>query len=52
MREIKVTAGSEVSCANCEACCCLLEVQLITDTGVPDQFIQYDKWGGSSPSSG
>ncbi|MFC1684404.1 YkgJ family cysteine cluster protein [Pseudomonadota bacterium] len=36
----------EVSCANCEACCCRLEVMLITDTGVPDSFVEMDKWGG------
>ena len=27
---------SDVSCQNCEACCCRLEVMLFTDTGVPD----------------
>jgi len=37
-----------VNCASCEACCCRLEVVLITDTGVPDQFIETDKWGGRS----
>jgi Fe-S-cluster containining protein len=35
-----------VSCANCEACCCRLEVLLISDTGVPDHFVAIDKWGG------
>jgi Fe-S-cluster containining protein len=35
-----------VSCVTCEACCCRLEVMLITDTGVPDHFIDIDKWGG------
>ena len=34
-----------VTCAGCEACCCRLEVMLITDTGVPDSFIEIDKWG-------
>lgn len=45
---IKVTTQpeTEVTCANCEACCCRLEVMLITDTGVPDHFIELDKWGG------
>lgn len=44
---IKVTtlADTEVSCENCEACCCRLEVLLITETGVPDKFIEIDKWG-------
>jgi len=37
---------SEVTCENCEACCCRLEVMLITDTGVPDKHIEIDKWGG------
>ncbi len=37
---------TEVSCANCKACCCRLQVILITDTGVPNHFIDTDKWGG------
>lgn len=36
----------EVSCTNCEACCCRLEVLLISNTGVPDHFIEIDEWGG------
>lgn len=39
---------TEVSCANCKACCCRLEVMLITDTGVPDHFIELDKWGSQT----
>ena len=35
-----------ISCANCEACCCRLEVMLVTDTGVPENFIATDRWGG------
>lgn len=31
---------SDVSCQNCEACCCRLEVMLFTDTGVPDRYIE------------
>ena len=34
-----------VTCATCEACCCRLEVMLISDTGVPDQFVETDEWG-------
>lgn len=47
---IEATAlpDAEVTCVNCEACCCRLEVMLITDTGVPDNFIAIDKWGGRS----
>lgn len=37
---------TDVTCANCKACCCHLEVLLLTDTGVPDHFIEIDKWGG------
>ena len=44
--EATTLPDTEVSCENCEACCCRLEVMLITDTGVPDNFIEIDKWGG------
>ena len=44
--EATTLLDTEVTCANCEACCCRLEVLLITDTGVPDKFIAMDKWGG------
>ncbi|WP_141737139.1 YkgJ family cysteine cluster protein [Marinobacter sp. X15-166B] len=37
---------ASVTCASCEACCCRLEVMLITDTGVPERFIETDQWGG------
>lgn len=37
-----------VSCEKCDACCCRLEVMLLTDTGVPDKFIAIDKWGGNT----
>jgi len=37
---------ADISCANCEACCCRLEVLLLTDTGVPERFIEIDRWGG------
>ena len=42
----QATADADISCANCEACCCRLEVLLITDTGVPDRYIEIDRWGG------
>ena len=38
----------DVSCKNCKACCCRLQVMLITETGVPEHFIETDKWGVSS----
>ncbi|MOA06119.1 Flagellin N-methylase [compost metagenome] len=34
------------TCATCQACCCRLEVMLITDTGVPERYIDIDAWGG------
>lgn len=34
------------TCTNCQACCCRLEVMLITDTGVPERYIDIDAWGG------
>ena len=36
----------EISCFSCEACCCRLEVMLISDTGVPDRFIRESPAGG------
>ncbi|MCL6416641.1 YkgJ family cysteine cluster protein [Aestuariirhabdus sp. Z084] len=35
-----------IACSRCQACCCQLEVMLITDTGVPERFIDTDRWGG------
>jgi Fe-S-cluster containining protein len=35
-----------VTCASCKANCCRLEVMLITDTGVPEKYIEFDIWGG------
>lgn len=41
-------ADAQVTCGNCEACCCRLEVMLISDTGVPDIFVEIDQWGGET----
>jgi len=38
--------GDEVTCTTCKANCCRLEVMLITDTGVPEKYVELDKWGG------
>lgn len=46
--EAKNVSDSDVSCSNCQACCCRLEVMLITDTGVPERFIKTDPWGGQT----
>ncbi|WP_404343881.1 YkgJ family cysteine cluster protein [Pseudoalteromonas mariniglutinosa] len=45
---IKNLTAPEISCASCHACCCRLEVMIITDTGVPKQHIREDKWGGQT----
>lgn len=37
-----------VTCATCKANCCRLEVMLITDTDVPEKYIELDNWGGMS----
>lgn len=46
--EVLPLSETEMSCASCEACCCRLEVMLITDTGVPEWFVATDDWGGRS----
>ncbi|UVE16985.1 YkgJ family cysteine cluster protein [Pseudomonas sp. LS44] len=43
---VQLPVEPAVSCSNCAACCCQLEVMLITDTGVPQRFIDTDDWGG------
>lgn len=47
---IQATASPEIkiSCATCDACCCRLQVLLITETGVPGQYIETDQWGGET----
>ncbi len=46
--EVSILTDSDVSCMSCEACCCRLEVMLISNTGVPNCFVAVDKWGGMS----
>jgi Fe-S-cluster containining protein len=46
--EVKNLPPEKVSCSNCMACCCRLEVFLLTDTGVPARYIDIDQWGGST----
>jgi hypothetical protein len=46
--ETTARSDSGVTCENCDACCCRLEVMLLTDTGVPEHFIETDRWGGMS----
>jgi len=46
--KIKNVAEPEITCSNCQACCCRLEVMIISDTGVPDEFIDRDQWGSET----
>jgi len=45
---VGIPLAEAVSCSNCEARCCRLEVMLISDTGVPEHFIASDQWGGQT----
>jgi Fe-S-cluster containining protein len=38
----------EISCSNCQACCCRLEARIISDTGVPEHHIDVDEYGNES----
>ena len=44
--EEKPSVDADVSCTRCDACCCRLEVLLISETGVPHHLIELDRWGG------
>lgn len=44
--EVSNLVDPAVTCTNCQACCCRLEVMIISDTGVPDRFLETDQWGG------
>ncbi|MBK1694480.1 zinc/iron-chelating domain-containing protein [Chromatium weissei] len=35
-----------ITCDNCAAACCRLEVLCLTNTGVPSRFMIQDRWGG------
>ena len=45
---IKDVSEKEVSCSSCRASCCRLEVIIISDTGVPEEHIARDEWGGET----
>ena len=45
---IKNVSKTEVTCSNCQACCCRLEVMIITNTGVPVEHIAFDEWSGET----
>lgn len=45
---IKNVSEPEVTCTSCQACCCRLEVMIMTDTGVPEEHIARDDWGSET----
>lgn len=46
--EVTNLSDADVTCSTCKANCCRLEVMLITDTGVPEEYIAEDQWGAMS----
>ncbi len=46
--EARNLPSEKVTCSSCMACCCKLEVFLLTDTGVPARYIDIDEWGHST----
>lgn len=44
--EVSDLPDPTISCATCQASCCRLEVMIISETGVPPQYIKTDEWGG------
>ena len=43
--EVVTVSNDDVTCSTCKASCCRLEVMLVTDTGVPEEYIEVDQWG-------
>ena len=35
-----------ITCSTCEACCCRLEVMLMSGDDIPPKLTQQDRWGG------
>ncbi|MEO9655657.1 YkgJ family cysteine cluster protein [Marinomonas sp.] len=46
--KLKNIEDTQVSCHQCQASCCRLEVMIISDTGVPEEHIEVDRWGGET----
>lgn len=46
--KVKNLLTPEVSCSNCRACCCSLEVIILSETGVPYQHLSVDSYGGET----
>jgi Fe-S-cluster containining protein len=39
-------AAEVITCASCKACCCKLEVMLMSEDEIPQRYIEDDRWGG------
>jgi len=46
--KVKNLPDSKITCSNCQASCCRLEVRIISDTGVPNHHICVDENGSES----
>lgn len=46
--EVQNLVDPQISCSSCKAACCKLEVMLISDTGVPREYIGIDRWGAET----
>lgn len=44
----KDLSDPEITCSNCQACCCRLEVMAISDTDIPEWHIMFDEGGGET----
>lgn len=38
--------NTTITCSNCEACCCRLEVLLMAGDDIPPRFSGVNQWGG------
>src|ERR1700704_4687683 len=41
-----IEGGAVITCASCKACCCRLEVMLMSEDDVPLHLTAADRWGG------
>lgn len=46
MEKVAGHSAPAITCASCEACCCRLEVMLMAEDEVPQEFTLQDRWGG------
>jgi uncharacterized protein len=44
--ETEAEDGAIVTCTSCRACCCRLEVMLMSEDDIPPGLVETDRWGG------